>query len=192
LLTITQLKSFFFSCCAFFLQISSFLDPATYKYLSCNDKKEAETIIINEAKQHHIKLNSQSLSSSSQSSIIKPSNKNEQDNQAKILQNFFITCGIGVQTTPVNFKPSTIKEELAQYIVTFSLYQTFSQYWDSNKDRLPILSSFVRQYNSMCATSIDCESAFSIAGFVHRKNRSSLAPSTLRYSMMLREQIKNK
>ena len=76
-------------------------------------------------------------------------------------------------------------------MVTNNFYSTFSQYWNSNKDRLPILSSFVRHYNIMCATSIDCESAFSIAGFIHRKNRSSLAPSALRYSMVLRDQNKH-
>ncbi|CAF4645497.1 unnamed protein product, partial [Rotaria socialis] len=171
--------------------ISSFLDPTTYPFLSCNDKKEAETIICNEAKQHYKKLNSQSLTSSNQSSITKPSNKEQQSSQATILQNFFLTCGIKLQATSTAFKPSTIKEEIAQYVATVNLYQTFSQYWYANKDRLPILSSFVRQYNIMCATSIDCESSFSIAGFIHRKNRSSLAPSTLRYSMILREQVKN-
>ncbi|CAF4750603.1 unnamed protein product, partial [Rotaria magnacalcarata] len=167
--------------------ISSFLDPTTYPFLTCNDKKEAETIICNEAKQHYTKLNSQSLTSS----ITKPSNKEQQSSQATMLQNFFLTCGIKLQATSTIFKPSTIKEEIAQYVATVNLYQTFSQYWYANKDRLPILSSFVRQYNIMCVTSIDCESSFSIAGFLHRKNRSSLAPSTLRYSMILREQVKN-
>ncbi|CAF4810968.1 unnamed protein product, partial [Rotaria magnacalcarata] len=154
-------------------------------------KKEAETIICNEAKQHYTKLNSQSLTSSNQSSITKPSNKEQQSSQATMLQKFFLTCGIKLQATSTAFKPSTIKEEIAQYVATVNLYQTFSQYWYANKDRLPILSSFVRQYNIMCATSIDCESSFSIAGFLHRKNRSSLAPSTLRYSMILREQVEN-
>ncbi|CAF2130517.1 unnamed protein product [Rotaria magnacalcarata] len=136
-------------------------------------KKESETIICNEAKQHYTKLNAQSLTSSNQSSITKPSNKEQ-------------------QTTSTSFKPSTIKEEITQYVVMINLYQTFNQYWYANKDRLPIFSSFVRQYNIMCATSIDCESYFNIAGFLHRKNRSSLSPSTLRYSMILREQVKNK
>ncbi|CAF2075590.1 unnamed protein product [Rotaria magnacalcarata] len=134
----------------------------------------------------------QSLTSSNQSSITKPSNKEQQSSQATMLQNFFITCGIKLQATSTSFKPSTIKEEITQYVVTINLYQTFNQYWYANKDRLPIFSSFVRQYNIMCATSIDYESSFNIADFLHHKNRSSLSPSTLRYSMILREQVKNK
>ena len=118
------------------------------------------------------------------------SNENEHDNQLNCLQNLFQTCGMPVQSTSPSFTPSTIKEEIAQYIATCNR-QSFSTYWNNNKDRLPILSSIVRQYNVMCATSIDCESAFSVAGHIHRKNRSSLAPSTLRYTMLLREYYKN-
>ncbi|CAF4085958.1 unnamed protein product [Rotaria magnacalcarata] len=171
--------------------ISSFLDPITYRYLNCDDKKETEIIICNEAKQHYINLSIQSTSSHSKSSTIKSSTNDQQCNQEATLKIFFQTCGIVVEETPSGFKPSTIKQKIAHYMATNNFYATFSQYWSSNKDHLPILSSFVRHYNIMCATSIDCESAFSIAGFIHRKNRSSLAPSTLRYSMILRDQNKH-
>ena len=153
-----------------------------------NDKKEAEFIACNEAKQHYTKLSTQSTSSNDRSSTIKASNNDQQSTQETTLQNFFRTCGIVVQTTSPDFKPSTIKEEIAHYMATNNFYSTYSQYWNSNKDRLPTLSSFVRHYNIMCATATDCESAFSVAGFIHRKNRSSSAPSALRYSMVLRDQ----
>lgn len=157
-----------------------------------NDVKEAEIIIINEAKPNYMKINSESSSSLSQSSTTTPSNIDEQNSQEKMLQNFFMAYGIERErpTTSSIFKPASIKEEIAQYVATRNLYPTFSQYWCANKDRLPILSSFVRKYNIMCATSIDCESAFSVAAYLHRKSRSALAPSTLRYSMILREQVK--
>ncbi|CAF4374202.1 unnamed protein product, partial [Rotaria sp. Silwood2] len=123
------------------LKISSFLDPSTYRFLTCDDKIEAETIIINEAKAHYAKVNANS-SSSNQSSTVTPINKNEQqDNQSIFLQNLFIACGFEAQTTTSIFKPSTIKEELAQYVATISSYQSFSQYWYEKKDCLPILSS---------------------------------------------------
>ena len=170
------------------MQISAFLDPSTYFFLTCDDKKEAEVIISNEAPIHYAKLSS---SSSRQSSTTTSSNQNEQDNQLITLKNLFQTCGVPVQSTTPGFKPSTIKEEISQYIATINERLIFSTYWNNNKERLPILSSIARQYNVMCATSIDCESAFSIAGHIHRKNRSSLAPSTLRYTMLLREYYKN-
>ena len=75
---------------------------------------------------------------------------------------------------------------------TQNRFQSCSEYWTIHKGHLPILSSFVRKYNIICATLVDCENAFSVADFLHRRNRSSLAPSTLRYSMVLREPIKNK
>ncbi|CAF4987944.1 unnamed protein product, partial [Rotaria sp. Silwood1] len=171
--------------------IASFLDPTTYRYLTCDDKKEAEAIISNEAMEHYAKINSRSLSSTNSSSLSNTSsNKNQPENQSNTLDNLFIACGLSVniKTTTLTLKPSNIKEEIARYIATLNQYKTFSEYWDENQQQLPILSSIARRYNIMCATAIDCESAFSIAGFLQRKNRSNLAPSTLRYSMILREQ----
>ena len=98
------------------LQLSAFLDPTSYQYLSCSDKEKAEAIICNEAEQHYEKFNSQSLSSSSQLLRSTLSNKNQQNSQAKILHNFFITCGLAQQSASICFKPSTIKEEIVQYI----------------------------------------------------------------------------
>lgn len=169
------------------MQISAFLDPSTYRFLTCDEKAEAEVIISNEAPTHYGKL----LSVKDQSSTIASSNGNEQDNQLNSLQNLLEACGIPIQSTSPCFKPSTIKEEISHYIATLDR-QSFGTYWNNNKERLPILSSIVRQYNIMCATSIHCESAFSVAGHIHRKNRSSLAPSTLRYTMLLREYYTNK
>jgi hypothetical protein len=183
--------SYVFQNLILLFKIASFLDPSTYQCLTCNDKKEAEAIIINVAQAHYTKLNSQSLLPTSQASMTTPSNKNGRVSKLSILQNLFETCGIPMQSTSSVFKPSTVKEEIAHYIATLRPHQEFSHYWSNNKDRLPVLSSIVRQYNIMCATSIDCESAFSVAGHIHRKNRSSLAPSTLRYSMLLREHFRN-
>ena len=42
------------------------------------------------------------------------------------------------------------------------------------KGHLPILSSFVRKYSIICATLVDCKNAFSVADFLHQKNRSAL------------------
>ncbi|CAM4794435.1 unnamed protein product [Rotaria magnacalcarata] len=66
--------------------ISSFLDPITYRYLNCNDKKETEIIICNEAKQHFINLSIQSTSSHSKSSTIKSSTNDQQCNQETTLK----------------------------------------------------------------------------------------------------------
>ena len=148
------------------LKIASYLDPSTYGFLTCDDKKEAEAILCNEAKVHYEKLKSKSVSSSHQSAITTSSNQQQQDKQSNSLQNLFITCGVPLQSTITTWKQSTIKEEIARYVATINQHKSFSQYWNKNKDQLPILSSIVQHYNIICATSITGESAFSIAGFL--------------------------
>jgi hypothetical protein len=48
------------------------------------------------------------------------------------------------------------------------------------------LARLVRHYCIMPMTSVASESAFSMAGYIQRKHRSSLSATTLRYSMLLR------
>ncbi|CAF1650266.1 unnamed protein product, partial [Adineta ricciae] len=178
--------------------VASFLDPMTYHYLTCADKKEAEAIICTIATGHLAKINSQPLSSTNPLSISirTASTVKDPNDRLNPIENLLISCGIPVRklsSTNTNLpkKPSAIKEELAQYVANHGTYGDFTEYWEKNQSRLPILASIVRKYNIMCATSIECESAFSIAGYIQRKNRSSLAPATLRYSMILREKSQN-
>ena len=68
-----------FDCLSYvlLLKILSVLDPTTYVLLTCDDKKGAESIILNEASAHHAKLIAKpSASSSAQSSATISSNKN--------------------------------------------------------------------------------------------------------------------
>ncbi|CAF1290950.1 unnamed protein product [Didymodactylos carnosus] len=55
------------------------------------------------------------------------------------------------------------------------------------KEEIALLTTIVRRYNIIAATSVASESAFSIAGYVQRKQRASLAPTTLRQLMILRD-----
>ncbi|CAF1477674.1 unnamed protein product, partial [Adineta steineri] len=177
--------------------VASFLDPSTYRYLSCDDKKEAEAIISSIAIGHLAKINSQASSSTNHLSTQTTSSiKRQQNNQSSTIEDLLIACGLPVQKAPstisnLAMKPSKIKEEIARYIANHEEYNDLTDYWNKNQFQLPILVSIVRKYNIMCATSIECESAFSIAGYLQRKTRSSLAPSTLRYSMILHDKIQN-
>ncbi|CAF1233944.1 unnamed protein product [Rotaria magnacalcarata] len=65
--------------------------------------------------------------------------------------------------------------------------QSFQEFWSSYEMELPRLAALVRAYNIRPASSVASESLFSIAGYVQRKQRSSLASNTLRYSMVLRD-----
>ena len=48
----------------------------------------------------------------------------------------------------------------------------------------------MRKTNIICATSCASESAFSIAGYIQRRNRSSLSSQVLRYSIMCKDAAK--
>ncbi|CAF3336675.1 unnamed protein product [Rotaria socialis] len=66
--------------------------------------------------------------------------------------------------------------------------QPFQEFWSSYEMKRPRLAALVRAYNIRSVSSVASESLFSIAGYVQRKRRSSLASNTLYYSMVLRDQ----
>ncbi|CAF2950094.1 unnamed protein product [Rotaria sp. Silwood2] len=167
--------------------VSAFLDPTTCRYVIDGDRKEAEAILLNERSIVYSKLNLQTTSSSSSQLIDTTSTiKQEKDDSSNALYNLYKSCDLSCNGMSNNSRKWTVKEEICYYLSTVSENQTFSQYWNNNKTRLPILSSIVRRYNIISATSISSESAFSISGFIQGKHRASLAPEMLRYSMILR------
>ena len=114
----------------------------------------------------------------------------QKENSLNSLTMLYKSCGLSLKSITDNSKQWTVKEEVCHYLSTLNQNHTFAEYWKNNKTRLPILSSIALRYNIICPTSISSESAFSISGFIQRKNRSSLTPETLRYSMLLRQQDK--
>ena len=182
------------------LQISAYLDPFTLADLSADEINEAEYLIMCEAKtftnehetpsttttaleqtqqQQQQKSSSSSFNSSKQSSF-------------SILSQFKASCHLlSKDVTSISKKESksttlTLKQECSVYISTSKSSQDFQSYWNEKKSVLPILSSFARRFNCMPATSVASESAFSVAGYIDRKQRASLSPTTLRYLMLLK------
>ncbi|CAF2049764.1 unnamed protein product [Rotaria magnacalcarata] len=115
------------------------------------------------------------------------------------LDMFLIDCGIlshaSLTTTTTTTTTTTyntvqqrsIKEEHAFYLDRVQVGQSIQEFWSSYEMELPRLAALVRAYNIRPASSVASESLFSIAGYVQRKQRSSLASNTLRYSMVLRD-----
>ncbi|CAF1214932.1 unnamed protein product [Adineta ricciae] len=63
---------------------------------------------------------------------------------------------VGEETTPKqNTKTSTLtlKQEFSFYVSSAALSKDFQTYWNENKNRFPILSSYARRYNCVPATS---------------------------------------
>jgi hypothetical protein len=174
------------------------LDPATYRYLNEEDLREAERLILAEfniyQSLHRLRIgtlittaNSMSMPTSTQDQVVQ---NNTTSQEISSLDEFFRMCEMPLSsnlTTPSTKKPLTFKEELCHFMATAGSCSTLSQYWCQHEEILPQLSQFVKRFNCIPAISVPCEAAFSIAGHVQRKARSSLSPTALRYSMVLRE-----
>ncbi|CAF1245945.1 unnamed protein product [Didymodactylos carnosus] len=63
------------------------------------------------------------------------------------------------------------------------------QFWASNSYQLPIFSSLVQRFLSTPATSVASESCFSIASYLHRKQRNRLSPSNLAHIVFLKDKF---
>ncbi len=164
-------------------KIASFLDPNTLKYLSEEQISEAEKNIT---KHFTGRNNTQSQRKSDEK--ITPCV------EAKVLAEFATMCGL--TSSKDGNSNLTIKQELTAYQFHASRNTTekydFQHIWHQHATGLPKLAGLVRRYNCIPATSVPCESSFSIAGYINRKERSSMSSRSLRYSMCLlsAEQLK--
>ncbi|CAF4594516.1 unnamed protein product [Didymodactylos carnosus] len=79
---------------------------------------------------------------------------------------------------------TSIDDELMKYRTIATLEST-----DIILINSPILSSLIQRFLSTPATSVASESCFSIASYLHRKQRSSLSPSNLAYTVFLKEKF---
>jgi hypothetical protein len=101
-------------------------------------------------------------------------------------------CGIEDSDDSLNnVKAYSIKQEMAFYTTNIKNAEpTIESFWKKYANQLPLLASLVRKYCIIPATSVPCESSFSIANWLQRKERSSLSSTSLKYSMILREKFK--
>ena len=181
-----------------YIQIAAFLDPNEYyrlqqrpveleaaiTLLKIEMEKDAERISRNLDPAHSANgvvcdLNSINLSSTN----------TKQNN----IDSLFNLCGIepSVVLTPSLKKAWSIDEEIGYYIFSINTEQVkFSAFWSSQEERLPIMSSVVRRISIIPASSVPCESTFSIAGYIRRKERCSWSPRAIRYSLVLKDRHK--
>ena len=101
-------------------------------------------------------------------------------------------CGIEDSDDSVTTsKAFSIRQEMAFYTTNIKNAEpTIEFFWKKYGKQLPLLASLVRTYCIIPATSVPCESSFSIANWLQRKERSALSSTFLKYSMILREKFK--
>ena len=97
-----------------------------------------------------------------------------------------IMVGMPMSTKPS--RPLTIDEELVLFSQSIQSFNgDFSSFWINHRARFSRLYRIAQRINIIAATSVPSESIFSIAGFIARKQRTSLSSSSLRYLMVLKE-----
>lgn len=145
------------------------------------DKGIAEDLIL-----QRMKPNSISEFDSSQNR----STTNTSQQVSDPLDMFLAKCGVvnnSCATAVTPLRKRSLREQLAFYVDRVQEWKVFEGFWNLHHRDLPDMASLARSYNIAPASSVASESLFSIAGYVQRKHRSSLAANTLRYSMVLRD-----
>jgi hypothetical protein len=151
-----------------------------------DDRKKAKKLIFKKLANTsvgHITSSSTSSSSSSSSSTTVTTTTKVKLNS---LEKLAALCGHTVSSSTASNQAMTLDEELSTYIKAAKTADNFQSFWVVYGKKLPRLSSLVRRVNVIPATSVASEALFSIASFLHRKQRSSLSSRTLRYLLVLK------
>ncbi|CAF1514071.1 unnamed protein product [Didymodactylos carnosus] len=170
--------------------VASYFHPFTYKYLKDDEKREAEKLSFADIQREKAVCTSET-SQPSPPSVQSQTTTKKQNSQIDI---FLFIRGLSIDSTAVmdtDKKILFVREELANYVSRVKPDFKFETFWSENKHDLKCLASLVCRYNVIPATSVASESAFSIAGYIQRKQRASLLSSTLKYSMFLRDKVSN-
>lgn len=156
------------------LQVASYLDPSAHQYLSSEEKRithlTLETMLQSEGGSHSHGCDHLSTLKSK--------------NQSNLLEKLRIMVG----GTPN--KPSSISMDDEMTLFSQSIHSfdgDFSTFWIQNRQQFPRLFRLAQRFSIIAATSVPSESAFSIAGFINRKQRSALSSNSLRRLVMLKE-----
>ncbi|CAF1634855.1 unnamed protein product [Didymodactylos carnosus] len=96
-------------------------------------------------------------------------------------------------------KSCTISEQLAVYrsLATAEFVEICDRgkkpdvmlFWQSNIDKIPFLAKLAKRYLATPSTSVPSESAFSMAGYLARKQRARLTPQNLSDSVFLKDKF---
>ena len=92
----------------------------------------------------------------------------------------------GINPNRSSARPMSADVEVSLFSDAAKTQQNFKQFWSVHRNSFPRLVELVHRYCLIPATSVASESAFSISGFIARKQRSSLSSRTLRHLLVLK------
>ena len=98
---------------------------------------------------------------------------------------------VGMSITARPARSLSVEDELVLFIQAVQAFKgAFSSFWLQFRGRFGRLYRIALRVNIIPATSVASESIFSIAGYITRKQRSSLSSKSLRQLMVLKESHK--
>ena len=172
-------------------KIAAFLDPATRKYLDDVESKEAEDLIAkccHSRGKYYFKIDIPNQTEYQEEITKDNKHLKALSDLEKVFKNSLIFNDAREPTQ--RSRRHTHNDELAQYTTYYNEYDgsTFEEFWAKKAKKMPILAAIAKRFCAIPASSVASESAFSIANYIQRKERSGLSEETLRSSIMLRQQ----
>jgi hypothetical protein len=156
--------------------VAIYPDPESYQQLSPEDKQAAKTILPSFMKKEiQFIINFPA----SPSSVVTKTSQTLTE-KLKIM--------VGMPEKVKASKSFTVEDELVLFTQAVQSFKSdFSSFWLQYRERFTRLFRVAQRVNIIPATSVASESVFSIAGFVARKQRTSLSSKSLRHLMVLKE-----
>lgn len=103
---------------------------------------------------------------------------------------------VGHESMNTKGKRATLVEEFRTYRLLADRFMelkdtdaTVLDFWSTHTHELPMLSTFARRFLATPGTSVPSESAFSISGFIGRKERCRLTPENLAATVFLKDKL---
>ncbi|CAF1488902.1 unnamed protein product [Adineta ricciae] len=159
--------------------IASFLDPETFVDISPEDKQKVKAILP-----AYMRKEAQyTIQSTTSTPVVIHKPAQSLTEKLKMM--------VGISTTVRATRPPSVEDEIILFNQAIQSYNgSFSAFWLQFRDQFPRLYRVALRVNIIPATSVPSETIFSIAGFISRKQRSSLSSTSLRHLMVLKESHK--
>ncbi|CAF4018115.1 unnamed protein product [Rotaria magnacalcarata] len=177
------------------LLLGAFFHPSVYVLMNDHDRTKAKNLLISESNKSNSASEDTTSVQSSSTLTMRRSQPSTNSSTKTIsttdrLKAFREKCGIiETSSAPVKSKTITLRQELIKYETFDKNEQSFASFWKKYVNLLPQLSNMARRYGSVPASSVPCESSFSIANHIVRKTRTSLTPKNLKYSLFLKDKM---
>ncbi|CAF4876508.1 unnamed protein product, partial [Rotaria sp. Silwood1] len=158
----------------------AFLDPNVYQLMDDQEKVSVKKLLMTDPIMKNNAADYNNVTATTTDSPVNITSSKMNTSTLERFKLFRAKCGIADEPPlAATSKSLTLKEELAKYESLEKKEHSFATFWKTYERSFPILSKMARRYGCVPASSVPSESAFSVAGHVARKTRSSLTAKNL-------------